>query len=279
MKLDYSVTLANNEIASYPGEIVAAWGFFNPNGPTLYSLGYTEASGDFDLFYRWQHFMGGRTYLIGNIGEHREIVGSDDFGEIIFHAILRTNNTFAASGEELPPFSSIPSFLIFNENEGVRAAIREIIRISPAFLEADWGKQLYLLAKYRNDLFGRAGEEFREAYERERKDPKNQTMASKELLDSIWARYQHIATFRDWQPGRYAYRPFDRTSFDNWWETVTDAEFIFPQATAHFLHAWIGAVSLVGDSLIDKLRAEDKYESAESVYAFFAAYSMSLGGR
>ena len=63
MKLDYSVTLANNEIASYPGEIVAAWGLFNPNDPTLYSLGYTEARGDFDLFlplaalYGWAYLF------------------------------------------------------------------------------------------------------------------------------------------------------------------------------------------------------------------------------
>jgi hypothetical protein len=134
----------------------------------------------------------------------------------------------------------IPSLVVSNVEEDWLPVLRGCLENSAAIREADWGRERYLLGKYGNRLFDRAGEELREAYEGMRREHEAQPERDPEItrrLQQMFRVYQQVPTFADWEPGRYAGRGIQAGDFDAWWAAVTALEF-WPPATAQLAQAW-----------------------------------------
>ncbi len=146
------------------GVVFAAWFLNNPNGPTAWALGST---GPNRLFYRWLHFMGGRTWVIGSFDP---AAASDPGQEALYRAIARFHSDDAVHNvDESPMFGAFPSFIITNGKSDVDLCLREILEVSLS--RADWSQEYYLIRKYGIDFYGRAAVETQHAYKQMRSDP------------------------------------------------------------------------------------------------------------
>lgn len=217
------------------GFVLLTWAIFNPNGPTVSCVGLraTGARGQQEVFYRWLHFLGGQDYNLGYLGPQSS--GQD------LLAILRNAFSLQAS-EALPNYrmvTCVPSLFRTNLTEALTGPCQEIVLGSPAVIEADWGRERYLLDRYHTDLFDRAGEELREAVEDIRRTP-DFGAAAEEGLRITEAMHNHIPTFRDWVPGRYEGRGLQDGDLEAWLGEVTTDEF-WILGSALLAEAWVQA--------------------------------------
>jgi hypothetical protein len=222
-----------------PGRIWLSWSIFNPNGPTVHALGLrdTEVSGRAEVFHRWMHFLGGEDYCLGYVDTRADDVEAR-IAEIFRRAFsLQPPQGFA----RFPMVTCIPSLVVSNVSEDWQSLLKACIEHSAAIQEADWGRENYLLAKYGNRLFDRAGEELREAYERMRREQSAGDAQAAESLDLMYRMYQQVPTFAAWEPGRYVSRGLQAGDFEAWWDAITAVSF-WPPATAQVAHAWNNAV-------------------------------------
>jgi hypothetical protein len=245
-----------------PGRIWLSWSIFNPNGPTVSCLGLRDTGrpDQAEVFYRWMHFLGGEDYALGQVD-----LGADDSNDQLA-AILA--QAFALQpGQGLRRFAMvtcIPSVVVSNVAEEWLPILRGGLERSAAIQEADWGRERYLLAKYGNRLFDRAGEELREAYERMRAQQPSEEQAKG--LDAMYATYAQVPTFAQWTSGNYASRAMQAGDFDAWWDEITAVNF-WPPAAAQLAHAW--------DNAIKQTTLAHRTPLAE-VRDFFAAYGMPI---
>lgn len=221
-----------------PGRIWLSWSIFNPNGPTVSCLGLRE-SGDpegVEVFYRWQHLLGGEDYRLGHVDLEAPDARERLAGLFAGAFRLQPGQGFA----RFPMVTCVPSLVVANVDDDWLAVLRGCLEPAAAIQSADWGRERYLLAKYGNRLFDRAGEELREAYENMRRahdgsgepDP-----VTGERLDQMYRLYRGVPTFADWAPGRYASRRIEPGDFDAWWEAVMAPEY-WPPATLQLAQAW-----------------------------------------
>jgi hypothetical protein len=273
--MDVSVKLYKGNFSNLTGGILASWFLFNPNGPTAYAVGFVEIADERFLFYRWILFTGGKTYLVATL-DNEVSAASGNFGEVFFNLLLGVHNSFMASGIDQPIFSLLPNFILTNGNPAINIAIKSLISLSPSIRNMDWGRELYYLETYGTDLFGRAGEETREAYEKHFAEP--QTPEAQEVLKMYWNQHEHIDSFRNWAPGRYQSRSFSEDSFLRWWSAVTDNSFVV-KSILQFLRAWAGAVHFQkasGSGLIEKLEARGEFTPYSELVRFFDNFHLPL---
>lgn len=246
-----------------PGRLWLSWSIFNPNGPTVSCVGLrdTDRSGRAEVFYRWMHFLGGEDYRLGQIDVHAAD-SSEQLARILTDAFALQPGTGLA---RYPMVTCIPSLVVSNVAEEWLPVLRACLEKSAAIRDADWGRERYLLSKYGDRLFDRAGEELREAYERMRAEQGSdaETAAS---LDLMYKMYQQVPSFANWTAGAYASRGLQEGDFDAWWDLVT-AESFWPPATAQLAHAW--------DNTIKQTTLPYRTPMAE-VREFFDAYGMPI---
>jgi hypothetical protein len=131
------------------GTILIAWGILNPNGPTLYCLGYREVNGKQRIFFRWLHMLGGcttyaRTPMLDDVSYQRIF---DDAIEINDHLVKHAENGI---------MMIVPSFLVANNSDPVLIDIaKRLLTITPV-AKADWGLHLSYQRVFGSDFFGRA---------------------------------------------------------------------------------------------------------------------------
>jgi hypothetical protein len=115
----------------------------------------------------------------------------------------------------------VPSFLTLCGLEEVNVSFKRCLMEHPEIQRADWGRELYLLDKYDSRLFDRAGEEIREGVEHS----SNQQVGGEfqeEWVQLMYARYGHLPTFANWEPGRYRSAAFSDQAAEKWFSRVTD---------------------------------------------------------
>ena len=264
-----SIKLYEGDFDDLTGGILASWFIFNPNGPTAFAAGFVETTdAPWSLFYRRMHFNGGKTYL-GAVLDDEISAASGNFGEVFFNLMIGVNIHIALNGCDEQLFSGgVPTFVRTNGNPDVDAAMRELIAVSTSLHEVDWGRELFLRETYGTDLFGSAGEQVREAYEKHKKQAAHGSL----FLQEFWAQHQHIPSFRNWTPGRYQSRPFSKALFARWWAAVTEENFV-AASTVRFAQAWLGAVHNVSPDMLSGL---DGYTSYSEVVRFFDNFHMPL---
>lgn len=246
-----------------PGRIWLSWSIFNPNGPTVSCLGLREsgAAEGVEVFYRWLHMLGGEDYRLG----HVDLEAADaqaQLRSILAHAFSRR----AGQGfRRFPMVTCIPSLVVANVAEDWLPELRQNLEHSAAIREADWGRERYLLAKYGNRLFDRAGEELREAYERMRAEQAADE-GMEAGLDLMYQTYAQIPSFADWAAGAYAGRGVQAGDFEAWWDAITAVSF-WPPAAAQLAHAWDNAI---------KQTTLAHHTSMAEVRDFFAAYGLPI---
>ena len=258
------------EVSNLSGELLAGWLLANPNGPTAYALGIVELEKSPRLLYRWMHFTGGNTWLSQDL--NAELGEFDDnFGEVLFNALVLLENDALAAGNDVKLVPSIPSCVMLNGNPQVSNAFASLLTIS---LESDhnWGRELYYLDKYGSDFFSRFEEEYRDIYERLKNDPNTHP----EFLQGLWRSHSHRKGFQDWQPNRYRNSDLTPELFARWYAQVTDPHFIM-SATYWVAQMWVGSSFMAEQTrYIARLKEAGKFESLSDTLRFFENFNRPL---
>jgi len=256
------------EASNLSGELLAGWLLANPNGPTAFALGIVALEGSLRLLYRWMHFTGGKTWLSQNLGAE---LGDGNFGEALFNLLVLIENDALASGKDVRFVPSIPSCVILNGNPQVSAAFASLLTISLEF-DHNWGRELYYLDKYGSDFFSRYEEEYRDIYERLKRDPN----VAPEALQWLWLSHSHRKGFQDWQPNRYRNSDLTPELFARWYAQVTDPRFV-SEAAYWFAQMWVGS-SFVAEQTghLARLKEAGMFESLSDTLRFFESFNRPL---
>lgn len=261
------VDLLNDDLSNSTGEILASWFIANPNGPTAFAIGYTEIEDKRRLFYRWMHFTGGCTWLLNSIPEELEL-WDGEFDHILINSILNANTFFVASGSEHSFLASIPQIVLTNGNIKLSAAFFEFLQIGLA--QCDWGKELYYIEKYGSNLFKRYEEEFRDIFEKLKKDQN----ISQEAITVFWDMHSHRKGFKNWIPNQYQSSYVTDAFFNRWKAIVTNRSYVF-NSLYNFCQMWVGSYETAKyNGLLNKLG--EKAECLTHILNFFEEYNMPL---
>lgn len=258
------------------GSILASWFLFNPNGPTAYAFGYMEESTNLRFFCRWMHFSGGEIYMLDDVSAR--VAVSANFAELTMNALISLTNQMAMSGGKSPGLGihALPSFVMTNGNAEIDKCLKFLMSRGAAAHSTDWGRELYYLKKYGTDLFGRAGEETREAYEQLLKESEKDSSIDKEFLKLSWYRHAHIDSFQNWRPSAYPSKPFSEAAFGEWWSVISSTAFI-REALAAFGRAWVGSIQLVeGSEFLKTVREEGRFMPLYDVARFFDQFHLPI---
>lgn len=252
------------------GWVLFTWSIINPNGPTLNCIGLRECGEDdqIEVFYRWMHFLGGETYILGYVD------GSQTPDEMNFHVLEVLKHAFSLDDPRVfsrfPLVSAVPSFVSEPKMVVSNSDFYELLTASPTFRDADWGAQLYYLSKYKSDFFGRGAEETRNALEMLKRDAPN-TKESEDFFRMTELSRGHLPGFQNWKPNSYQSRGLQAGDTEQWWAAIHDEEFV-PQCSYQLAQAWVGAVYQFqyGDS------SRDIAEPFEAANTFLKNYGHSL---
>lgn len=227
------------------GQVWLAWTVFNPMGPTLNCIGACrddQSKNVYEIFYRWMHMLGGRSYVLGRVDEN-----GTSTKETFLKCMLDAFEAPALPGTPAHPLvSCVPSCVSLGQTPHEQTLLLlDMFKRAQEIRSTDWGRQRYLLMKYKLDLFARAGEEAREGYEAARRNPESQTAQGAQFLALQWARFEGIPSFQNWEPNAYQSGAYVEHEFEEWWEAVTSKTYL-EAALAQFAHAWVGAAHTSG---------------------------------
>jgi len=217
------------------GQVFLAWAIFNPNGPTLLSIGFVDNGEDRHVFLRSQNPFREAAYSLGTLRpddpQQAESISS------LIHATLDISPNATLDGVE--PFACIPSLVSLPAGDSVRAFARDWLMSALAVRAFDWGREWYYLDKYGDDLFARAGEETREALEQWRASEPD-TGATRQVVDMAVERFGKLPSFSGWQAAAWTPRAFETSGFDRWLATLNREQF-YSRGFFRWAQAWVGA--------------------------------------
>ena len=223
------------------GVVLFTWSIINPNGPTVSCVGLraTGVEAEIEVFYRWMHFLGGETYMLGLLD------GSDSAEK--FDANLKDilSRSFSEKVgprfDKFPLVSAVPSF-VTSPNAPLNADdVFQLITESPEFTSADWGAQTYYLQKFGSNCFDRAAEETRNAIEKFKADAINVTEDAKKYAEFIEQKRGNLPGFKNWQPSQFVSRNFVMNDAQQWWDQIYTDDFT-DSALSQLGSAWVGAI-------------------------------------
>ena len=229
-----------------PGRILFSWAIMNPNGPTLSCIGLRQgASPDqAEVFYRWLHFLGGETYVLGYLDNSEEGIarGLLDVLRYAFRqlpgAVLR----------RFPLVSCIPSFVtgLTPPVAGALTAddLRSLFAGTPVLSEGDWGRENYYVAKFGDRFFDRAAEETRAAIDAV--EGSELADHNREFVELTHQARGHLPAFKDWRPNQFTSRGVAPGDIETWWDTVTQGDFA-AAGLARLAQMWAGASAMVSN--------------------------------
>ena len=267
--LSQGIVEIDSDIGALAGGILAAWFMANPAGPTAWTLGYVERGGRHELFYRWMHFTGGRTWIIGDLESDSHMLNGD-FGEIVFNSVIRFHNfCLSADVNEEPILGVFPSFIRINGNRHISEALRALILL--ALAKADWTREFYLNARYGADFYARAGAEIRSALESARYDP----LADQQRVDHLFEWYAGRPGFSDEIPKVLEPITPNVESAKAWWDHSAGVD-VTNQGLSFFAEMWAGATSQISPDFLSGLKRNGRYTSFSRVVTFFDQFQMPL---
>ena len=233
-----------------------------------------EEGSRFRFFYRLMHFSGDEIYMMDDFSARDAV--SADFAELTFNALISLHNHLTVTRGDRPGFDPLPSFVKSNGSIEIDSCLQSLFAHTPAAHSTDWGRELYYLKKYGTDLFGRAGEETREAYERLLRESETDTEIDKDFLKATWHRHAPIDSFRNWRPDAYESRSYSDAAFAAWWSVISNPAFV-REALDSFAQAWMGSIKVIeGSEFLKNLREEGRFTSFEDFAEFFDRYHLPL---
>lgn len=226
------------------GRVLFTWGIINPNGPTLSCVGFRNSGcpGQIEVFYRWLHFLGGESFVLGYLSESSEDLAAE-LMEVLRYAFSQGTGR---AMQRFPLVTCVPSFVTLPEGDDMQGLIaatdvRDLIAGSRAFRDTDWGREMYYLRKYGSQFFDRGAEETRAALETAAQDP-NLTEEGRRFLEMTRIARAHLPGFNDWKPNQYVSRALlSEGDVSEWWSAVTSQEFT-TNCLMQLAHAWVGAI-------------------------------------
>ena len=224
------------ENANY--EILMNWCIFNPNGPTIYSAGiiHDEFFNTDRIFFKWLHFLNeGHQYILAQ-SEYNSS-NTEIEKEFLKYFILQN---LPNENQSLVP-DCIP-YMIWAK-DGCGSTLKRLLKANPQILNADWGQEMYYLAKYGKKMFDRAGEESRRGLERIKKEDPDQT--NSEMFKMMELRLENIPSANLESLEDFDSKPFSENDFERWWQIITQKDFKH-SAWSQFGAAWTGAINQYG---------------------------------
>jgi hypothetical protein len=219
------------------GKVLMTWNIFNPNGPTVNTLGLANTTEPTvkNVFWRWLHFTTEQAFSFGTVDTQLP----QWWEELEFRLLQR----FGAA-EVVPPGISMltcpPS--IVTVVPGLSNAARLFQQSQVMLQGSDLPVHMYRHAKYGADLFERTTEELWGSEAAEKRHGKRPEPKLPPLDDRLaLARY--------------------------WYESVTDPAFVEP-AAVKFAIAWVGATNQATDSDDDPL-VKYRYEDVDEFLTGF----------
>lgn len=242
------------------GQILLIWGILNPDGPTLYALGFRKIEGVDCIFFRWLHMLGGRTYV------QTPITGKAITYADIYEGARLIAAHLSARGEPTP-FATIPDFLMAAGQDEAMVDMAEELIAADAAAEADWGKSLAYVNTFHTDFFSKAGCEIRAVYDALR--ARHDLSEAEQLhLNFMESRYGRLPFFANAKPLLFRSAPLSPELYEEWWQTINQAE--WQGAAIRTLGAmWRGASSML--SGLDGMRLTP----FEHVVEFLSSYKFS----
>jgi hypothetical protein len=223
------------------GIVLFTWSIINPNGPTISCVGLrsTDKEAEVELFYRWMHFLGGETFVIGVIDGSESAENFDiKLREMLSKAFSEEVGLVL---EKFPLVSAVPSFVTIPNPPLGEADVFELILSSAEFKNADWGAQIYYLEKFNSRYFERAAEETRNAIENFKKTSQFDTEDAKMYADFVEIKHNNLSGFKNWTPDQFSSRQMEENDAKKWWATVYREEFIH-DCLSQIGYAWVGAI-------------------------------------
>lgn len=217
------------------GQVLLAWGVFNPRGPSLRTLGYVDNGEERHVFLRSQSPARQAAVSLGTVDPD----DAHQAGQIAERVHSGLAVASAGSAGDLVRLPCIPSLVSLPAMSSARTAASTWLQSALASHPFDWGREFYYLDKYGDGLFARAAEEAREALEQwQRTQP--DTDATQQVVDMAHSRFGHMRPFADWQPPAWPRLAFDDTVFERWLNTLI-AERFYSRGFYQFAQAWVGA--------------------------------------
>ena len=241
MHLIKKIIRSNVEWHQSNGLVLFTWNILNPNGPTVSCVGLRQTGKDaeIEVFYRWMHFLGGETYILGILDGS---LPADDF-DMHLRAILRKSFSENAGSilERFPLVSAVPSFVTTPNAPLQENDVFEMIVNSPEFQIADWGAQLYYLEKFKSNFFERAAEETRNAIEKFKKADQDITEDARIYAKFIELKSSELPGYKNWKPEQFVSRRIEEDDPTIWWATIYNEEFTL-DCLGQLASAWVGAI-------------------------------------
>ena len=241
------------------GRIFLAWGILNPNGPTLYCLGERRNGESSQIFFRWLHMLGGRTYFYG----------AQDAAQLTYEGVFQgaLAITEYLSANRLPtPFDTIPSFVIASGgDEGFQKIARRLI-LADAAATKDWGRELAYTKAFGDNFFDRAGCEIRSAYDESMKK-KSLSDSEKDYFKFVEIRYGNIPAFKNAIPPSFTSSTLTDKLFDEWWIAINTVAHC-RSCLGQLFEMWRGALSMLTDEMSKTSVPLDQVTHFLSAYNF-----------
>jgi hypothetical protein len=256
---DGQVASVKEEWFDGQGSMSMIWGILNPNGPTLYCLGYKSVNGKQRVFFRWLHMLGGCT----TFASKSESDGVTYQG--IFDGALEIHNHLLEQGQK-GIIVDVPYFLMVNRTDPTLIDIaKRLLTITTA--DSDWGRHLAYLRAFGSNFFGRAGCEIRSYYEAEKAKALSESRDPSEFLKFVELRYGHLPDFRDAIIPKFESSQLTAALLDEWWLRVSDVEFR-KSAIGTLGAMWNGAISVVDDEMKQRTIPFEKIKELLIGYMF-----------
>lgn len=253
------------------GLVLFTWSIINPNGPTLSCVGIRRSGStdQFEIFYRWFHFQGGESFILGFVSDSSPTLRADIL-EVLQYAFGQESNR---AMQRFPMVTCVPSFITVPLTDGAQsllseASVKDLFSGCQAFRQADWGRELYYLNKYGSEFFDRGAEESRDALEKSAADP-DLSEEGRKFLDMTRNARSHLPAFSSWKPNQYVSRGLEDGDVNAWWEAVTNNKFTV-NCLMQFANAWVGAIYQVRHTLAEPA------EPFDLVKDFLEFYNCSL---
>ena len=223
------------------GLVLFTWTILNPNGPTVSCVGLraTGIDAEIEVFYRWLHFLGGETYVLGLLDGSE----SDEDFDASLRSILKDAFSSKVSPlfDKFPLVSAVPSFVTQPNSTLSEDDVFELITKSPEFQSSDWGAQNYYLQKFGSNFFDRAAEETRNAIEKFKVEAPDATADAKNYAEFIELKRGELPGFKNWKPLQFYSRAIESNDAQEWWRQVYQDDFI-NAALSQLGPAWVGAI-------------------------------------
>jgi hypothetical protein len=221
------------------------------------------------------HFTASETYVLEELSPSGE--ASADFVAQSVDALIALRDRLEEKGIDVAPGSQpLPTFVKLNGNAVIDRCLRHLMANGPGAQAKDWGAELYYIKKYGTDLLGRAGEQVREEYDKMEYESLTNPQIDPDFLRYTWLRHEQIDTFRDRSPGAYLSQPFSEAAFDEWWSTISSADFV-GRALAEFAQAWVGSMKFIQDGeFFETLEKEARLLDYPHLAQFFYDFHHSI---